>query len=584
MAPSQLLSDHWIYGIARCCQALSILVIADACREGVRLELTADVSKGIAPHDEDTAYAEAPTIAILYSCAPGTQSFAPPSEFPSYFTQALCQALREDENLATLEELRTASERRLPLMLPAGRSQIPHIDERYQIAGRAGLPLKLIVKENLAARLRQRIANSDWCKKLRDLGNWAHVRETSPGLAGQVEAIVVLAEELVSECSKALPSNRWRDPDAAFRVLRRLELLAPPTAASPLLEPAEAAVAIATPFVYEAILAGLVLELAQYGDVLDPLELLALSSAPAFRAWREAVRTEEALLRRWTLVSHRQDQAAAGDIRCWQLWRFAHRAGELWTYTPLKPAGARGWLNPRLDALLNVAPSAGISSTSQEMRALDGRRLVRLSRLMFADADEIEIERTHRDWPLKSVGIGDGPCWRIDEPKLAHLLALAGGLALDARRLPEIGAEHIGQADGLELPGVVNVCLKRAEWQREGGALVLALECPHPALDAALQEAVAWLEIHRHRLAEDRTRSPDLASALPQAFSDRHLRPEADEDGRPRFTRPHVRFSLDQGRIFELLMGKELYGDPALALRELYQNAIDACRYRRARI
>ena len=88
-----------------------------------------------------------------------------------------------------------------------------------------GLPLKLIVKENLAARLRQRIANSDWCKKLRDLGNWAHVRETSPGLAGQVEAIVVLAEELVSECSKAIPSNRWRDPDAAFRVLRRLEAM-----------------------------------------------------------------------------------------------------------------------------------------------------------------------------------------------------------------------------------------------------------------------------------------------------------------------------------------------------------------------
>ena len=30
-------------------------------------------------------------------------------------------------------------------------------------------------------------------------------------------------------------------------------------------------------------------------------------------------------------------------------------------------------------------------------------------------------------------------------------------------------------------------------------------------------------------------------------------------------------------------MGEQLYGDPALAVRELYQNALDACRYREAR-
>ena len=30
-------------------------------------------------------------------------------------------------------------------------------------------------------------------------------------------------------------------------------------------------------------------------------------------------------------------------------------------------------------------------------------------------------------------------------------------------------------------------------------------------------------------------------------------------------------------------MGEQLYGDPALAIRELYQNALDACRYREAR-
>ena len=54
--------------------------------------------------------------------------------------------------------------------------------------------------------------------------------------------------------------------------------------------------------------------------------------------------------------------------------------------------------------------------------------------------------------------------------------------------------------------------------------------------------------------------------------------------GSTQFTRPHLKFTLAQDEIRELLMGVELYGEPELALRELYQNAIDAIRYREARI
>ncbi|MCX4739517.1 ATP-binding protein [Streptomyces antibioticus] len=44
-----------------------------------------------------------------------------------------------------------------------------------------------------------------------------------------------------------------------------------------------------------------------------------------------------------------------------------------------------------------------------------------------------------------------------------------------------------------------------------------------------------------------------------------------------------ARFTLQEDRVRELLMGEQLYGDRALAIRELYQNALDACRYRSAR-
>ncbi len=43
-------------------------------------------------------------------------------------------------------------------------------------------------------------------------------------------------------------------------------------------------------------------------------------------------------------------------------------------------------------------------------------------------------------------------------------------------------------------------------------------------------------------------------------------------------TRPDLKFTLNQNKIIELLMGVQLYSDPYTCLRELYQNALDACR------
>lgn len=43
-------------------------------------------------------------------------------------------------------------------------------------------------------------------------------------------------------------------------------------------------------------------------------------------------------------------------------------------------------------------------------------------------------------------------------------------------------------------------------------------------------------------------------------------------------TRPNLKFTLNQNKIIQLLMGVQLYSDPYTCLRELYQNALDACR------
>lgn len=41
---------------------------------------------------------------------------------------------------------------------------------------------------------------------------------------------------------------------------------------------------------------------------------------------------------------------------------------------------------------------------------------------------------------------------------------------------------------------------------------------------------------------------------------------------------PHLKFTLEQNRILNLLMGAKLYTDKYACLRELYQNSLDACR------
>ena len=55
-------------------------------------------------------------------------------------------------------------------------------------------------------------------------------------------------------------------------------------------------------------------------------------------------------------------------------------------------------------------------------------------------------------------------------------------------------------------------------------------------------------------------------------------------NGRPRYTKPHVTFSLSTAHARRLLTGQGLWGDSALAYREMFQNALDACRIKAARM
>src|SRR5262249_39133810 len=40
--PSELIGDHWLWGVARSSPARSVLIILDTCREGIKFQLAAD--------------------------------------------------------------------------------------------------------------------------------------------------------------------------------------------------------------------------------------------------------------------------------------------------------------------------------------------------------------------------------------------------------------------------------------------------------------------------------------------------------------------------------------------------------------
>lgn len=166
---------------------------------------------------------------------------------------------------------------------------------------------------------------------------------------------------------------------------------------------------------------------------------------------------------------------------------------------------------------------------------------------------------------------------------LGGVLAIAGVSALDVSMTDELLLDHIGPGEPLQLD-VLQQRLSKAHWT-QGSAQTLHLECHEPVVhfwvDSVVRSAQHLLEdVHSNlRASSDGKRSAIAVQHLSQSG----VKPALNSMGEPAFSPAHVRFRLDHTRVRELLMGHRLYNDPNIALRELYQNALDACRYRRAR-
>ncbi|MCL2849030.1 MAG: hypothetical protein FWE61_03155, partial [Micrococcales bacterium] len=161
-----------------------------------------------------------------------------------------------------------------------------------------------------------------------------------------------------------------------------------------------------------------------------------------------------------------------------------------------------------------------------------------------------------------------------DDNSVAGAVArLVAAMALPLTDLPELVGDHLGGSDPVT-GALVVATINALAWHVEPGfGLVLSGQCSHPVVHVALQ---AMVDTVGERLLGLAGRGIGLRARADLTAT--------EHDGQVSYVSPGVRFMLAEDRIRSLLMGENLYRRSGLALRELYQNAVDACRHRQARL
>ncbi len=372
------------------------------------------------------------------------------------------------------------------------------------------------------------------------------VREAALAVVGALAAVRDRAAEVLRD-------DPWRDPGLAVRFAERVEwLLGEPAPDGPFeLYPAEAALLVVLPFLYHA---NQLRTAARCAPVVDPARLEPVAGAALERVSFEAFADEHGMLVERT----RLRPAATAPIGWWLFHRWQLRHGML---------AEQADVAALLETVGEPARPLG--------EILDVDRVTRLLHGVRRGPDVVNAEfLEHLSADDRVRGPGHQ---RVRDRRLVLLLALAHSTCLDLTALPDIVVEHLGIPHPVDL-GQLRETVDRAAWGGEAVLPVLRAECHHEAVIEGLRAYTARADEVLHAVDRaGRERIPCAMPTLPARLSADRVRPAAGVfDG-------WAGFRTDERKVRELLMGVQLYKDRDLAVRELYQNALDACRYRRAR-
>ncbi|GGZ61807.1 wHTH domain-containing protein [Streptomyces bluensis] len=400
-----------------------------------------------------------------------------------------------------------------------------------------------------------------WVRRVTDSCIWQHIpdgRDSSHHRRHSAAVVAGLAR-MRDDLERLSAGDPWCDSGIATRFLDNVEwLLGEPVQTQAQgqareldLYPAEASLFVLFPFLHRVHYLRRVVELAE----IRPWTLRTQAGAgPGRKSFELFTEGDDGLVQRAL-----RDDEAESSVGWWLFHRWVAQHQEF----------------TRSDSVSGLLADLGPSS--EELGgALDAGRLTALLHGLRRGPDVCHQE--FLDLLPSDYRVRSGPGHQqVRFQRVALIVALAFSMAIDMTALPDIVAEH------LAIPHPVNLeelrrTLADAEWGGSHDLPVLRVECPHEAVLEGLREYTARADELLHTVRRTvRERITQPVPPLPTRLSAHDVTPaDGAFDG-------YARFRSDGRRVLDLAMGIELYKDRDLAVRELYQNALDACRYRRAR-
>lgn len=174
-------------------------------------------------------------------------------------------------------------------------------------------------------------------------------------------------------------------------------------------------------------------------------------------------------------------------------------------------------------------------------------------------------------------------------PFVAVVLRLSDIMDFDSKRTPAILFSHLTIKNPVSLTEWMKH-LSVSSWTFQKDTVTFSAQCSHPAIEASIRNFCDQIDDELRNctfvlanLASEICDVECYKIKLPAYVNRKKIGAAIDiATGVPVYSYKDTKFTLNKKQVVDLLMGTRLYSKPEVALRELIQNSIDACQFRKS--